>query len=174
MSLFSQVDLYFPPEYLKAALILALLSVATLIGLCSYLNRFTRKRYFTIWTTAWLFYSLWLMLGIRFHPDVPGAFGAMLQQWCIGASAVFLLWGSALFLKLREPQRLYAMFLGFLVVWGYVGAYHLGGGLRLFVPSFGLLAGASFWTAWGYVRLWRSRAYMGASLLAFGFCLWGV
>lgn len=89
----------------------------------------------------------------------------MLQQWCIGASAVFL--------KLKEPQSLYGVFLGFLIAWGYVGAYHLGGGLRLFLPSFGLLAGACFWTAWGYVKLRRSRAYMGGSLLAFSFCVWG-
>ena len=130
MSFLSQIDLYFPPEYSKAALIVALLSVWTLVGICSYLNRYTRKRYFTIWTTAWLFYALWLTLAIRFHSEIPGELGTMLQQWCIGAAAVFLLWGSASFLKLKEPQRLYGMFLGFLVVWGYVGAYHLGGGLR--------------------------------------------
>lgn len=67
VSSLSQIDLYFPPEFLKAALIVALLSVWTLVGICSYLNRHTRKRYFTIWTTAWLFYALWLTLAIRFH-----------------------------------------------------------------------------------------------------------
>lgn len=173
VSLLGQIDLYFPPEYLKAALILALLSVWVLVGLYSYLNRYTRRKYFSVWTTAWLFYALWLTLAIRFHPDSPGPLGVMLQQWCIGAAAVFLLWGSALFLGQREPQRLYGLFFGFLLAWGYVGAFHLGGGLQVSLPTFGILAGASFWTAWGYFRLRREQAYLGASLLASGFCVWG-
>lgn len=174
VSVLGQIDLYFPPEFLKAALILALLSVWVLVGLYSYLNRYTRRRYFTVWTAAWLFYALWLTLAVRFHPTAPGPLGVMLQQWCIGAAAVCLLWGSALFLGQREPQRLYGLFCGFLLVWGYVGAFHLGGGLQVSLPTFGILAGASFWTAWGYVRLRRRQAYVGASLLAFAFCVWGV
>ncbi len=157
VSVLGQIDLYFPPEYLKAALILALLSVWVLVGLYSYLNRYTQRRYFTVWTAAWLFYALWLTLAIRFHPAAPGPLGAMLQQWCIGAAAVCLLWGSALFLGQREPQRLYGLFFGFLLAWGYVGAFHLGGGLQVSLPTFGILAGASFWTAWGYVGLRRRQ-----------------
>ena len=158
---------------MKAALILSLLTVWVLVGLYSYLNRYTRRKYFSVWTAAWLFYALWLTLAIRFHPDSPGPVGVMLQQWCIGAAAVFLLWGSALFLGQREPHRLYGLFLGFLLTWGYFGAFHLSGGLQVFLPTFAILAGASFWTAWCYLGLRRKRVYVGASLLAFGFCLWG-
>ena len=98
----------------------------------------------------------------------------MLQQWCIGATAVFLLWGSASFLGQREPQRLYGLFFGFLLTWGYVGAFHLSGGLQVFLPPLALLAGASFWTAWSHVRMRRTRAFVGASLLAAGFLIWGL
>ncbi len=103
---------------MKAALALALASVWALIGVYAFLNRYTRRSYFTVWTAAWLFYALWLTLGIRFLPGSPGPMGEMLQQWCIGAAAVFLLWGSALFLEQREPQRLYGLFLAFLAAWG--------------------------------------------------------
>jgi hypothetical protein len=134
--------------------------------LYAYLNRYTKRRYFSIWTAAWLFYALWLTLSIRFHPDAPGPLGVMLQQWCIGVAAVFLLWGSAQFLQQKEPQRLYALFIGFLLVWGYVGAFHLKGTLQVFLPTFSLLVGVSFWTAWGYFRESGKRGFMGARLLA--------
>ena len=57
-------DIIFPREYLRAALLVSLLSVWVLVGLFYYLNRYTKRRYFTIWTAAWLFYALWLTLGI--------------------------------------------------------------------------------------------------------------
>lgn len=174
MPILSQIDVYFPPETLKAALILSLLSVWVLVGLYAYLNRYTQRKYFSVWTTAWLFYALWLTLSIRFHPDAPGPLGVMLQQWCIGAAAVFLLWGSALFLKQKEPQRLYALFIGFLLAWGYVGAFHLEGSLQVFLPTFSLLAGASFWTACCYFRQRLERQFVGARLLSVGFVIWGV
>jgi len=75
MTLLGQLDLYFPPDHLKAALILALLSVWVLVGVSCYLNRFTRRKYFSVWTTAWLFYALWLTLAIGFHPERPGPVG---------------------------------------------------------------------------------------------------
>jgi hypothetical protein len=33
----------------------SLLSVWVLVGLFCYLNRYTKREYFTIWTAAWLF-----------------------------------------------------------------------------------------------------------------------
>ena len=42
----------FPPEYLSAALVVSLLSVWVLVGLFYYLNRYTRRYYFSIWTTG--------------------------------------------------------------------------------------------------------------------------
>ena len=57
-------DISVPREYLRVALMVSLLSVWVLISLFYYLNRYTQRRYFTIWTAAWLFYALWLTLGI--------------------------------------------------------------------------------------------------------------
>ena len=58
------LDLLFPKEYLRAALMVSLLSVWVLVALFYYLNRFTKREYFTVWTAAWLFYALWLTLGL--------------------------------------------------------------------------------------------------------------
>ena len=87
-------DLIFPREYLRAALMVSLLSVWVLVGLFYYLNRYTKRNYFTIWTVAWLFYALWLTLGITTFNTNPGAFVDILRQWCVGISSIFLLWGS--------------------------------------------------------------------------------
>ena len=67
---FLGIDLDFSKQYLQAALMVSLLSVWLLVGLFYYLNHYTKREYFTVWTTAWLFYALWLTLGLKF-PDVP-------------------------------------------------------------------------------------------------------
>src|SRR5437879_6576994 len=56
------LNLYFTREYLRAGVLVSLLSVWVLVALFYYLNRHTKRRYFTIWTVAWLFYALWITL----------------------------------------------------------------------------------------------------------------
>ena len=55
----------FSQQYLRAALMVSLLSVWVLVGLFYYLNHYTKREYFTVWTAAWLFYALWLTLGLN-------------------------------------------------------------------------------------------------------------
>ncbi|MBI4326297.1 MAG: response regulator [Chloroflexi bacterium] len=167
-------NLYFPYEYLKAALVVSLLSVWVLVGLFHYLNRYTKRRYFTIWTAAWLFYALWLTLCISLPGDSQDAFLLMLKQWCVGLSAVFLLWGAARFLKLQTSQRLFGFFMAFLFVWSYIGSFHLEDLLWVQLPIFGLIGLASVLTAWCFFRMRSRREYLGAGLLSFGFLLWGL
>jgi signal transduction histidine kinase/ActR/RegA family two-component response regulator len=165
----------FPREYLQAAMLMSLLSVWVLVGLFSYLNRFTRRPYFNIWTTAWLFYALWLTLSLNLNNDPETGLTLMFKQWCISAAAVFLLWGSASFLKIATHQRLFGMFLAFLLLWSYVGAYHLINPWQIQLPIFGLIGLASIVTAVSFYRLrCGNPGYLGAGLLAFGFVCWGL
>ncbi len=166
-------DLSFPQEYLRAALVISFISVWVLVGLYYYLNRYTRRRYFSIWAAAWLFYALWLTLHISLPHSPPAPWLAFLEQWCIGVSAVFLLWGSARFLSLRVRQFQLALFIGFLLVWSYVGAYELAHPLQARLPIFGLIGLTSLLTAVAFYRYRRRRAFVGAGLLAAGFVLWG-
>ena len=55
-------ELLRPEELLKAALLVSTTSVWVLVGLFCYLNHYTRRKYFTTWTAAWLFHALWLTL----------------------------------------------------------------------------------------------------------------
>ena len=103
----------FPPAYLNAAVIVSLLSVLVLIGLFYYLNRYTGRRYFNLWTVGWAFYALWLGIGLGAGPSTAGPLQVMLKQWCVGASAAFLFWGSVDFLKLPARPHLFGLFIGF-------------------------------------------------------------
>src|ERR1700674_3446943 len=103
-------DLIFPREYLRVALVVSLLSVWVLVGLFYYLNRYTKRHYFTIWTAAWLFYALWLTLGMTVPNPAPASFVLVLRQWCVSISAVFLMWGSLSFMEYQPPERLFGVF----------------------------------------------------------------
>jgi PAS domain S-box-containing protein len=167
-------NLDFPKEYLKAALMVSLLSVWVLVGLFFYLNRYTRRRYFTIWTAAWLCYAFWLTLNLGVQ-SVPGhPLPLLLKQWCLGATAVFLLWGSAEFLEVRARELSFSLFTAFLFLWSYLGVYQLDNVLPAQLSIFGLIGAASLLTAACFFKFRRQNNYVGAGLLAGGFTLWGV
>src|SRR5512140_2511989 len=99
---------------MRAALLVSLLSVWVLVGLFYYLNRYTKRYYFTIWTAAWMFYALWLTIGITVpHPSAE-SWVSVMRLWCVSLSTVFLLWGSLAFLEMPVRQSLFACFIIFL------------------------------------------------------------
>src|SRR4051812_35249604 len=113
-------DIIFPREYMRAALFVSLLSVWVLVGLFYYLNRYTKRYYFTIWTAAWLFYALWLTMGMTFPNSSNSSVIPIVRQCCVSISAVFLLWGSVAFLEFKTPQTLFGLFMAFLLTWSCV------------------------------------------------------
>jgi PAS domain S-box-containing protein len=174
-------------EQLRAGLFISLVSVWLLVGVFSYLNYYTRRRYFSIWTSAWLFYSLYLTLsyGLFWYygnfRDEPW-WATMFKQWCIGVAAVFMLWGSLRFLGRRVRQLSLGLFVCFLFVWSLVANYPSEGRatldkserLVLQMPIFILIGAASVVTVWGFLQYRRKRRYLGAGLLCFGFLFWGL
>jgi PAS domain S-box-containing protein len=167
-------NLTFSHEYLKMAMAVSLLSVWVLVGVFYYLNRYTKRRYFSIWTVAWLFYALWLTLCLAWRADPERGLALMLKQWCISVAATFLLWGSMRFLARLVRQRLLVLFMAFLLVWSYISASLLENPLQVQAPIFVLIGLASGITAWGFYLYRRNRQFIGAGLLSFGFLLWGV
>jgi signal transduction histidine kinase/ActR/RegA family two-component response regulator len=167
------LDLLFPKEYLRAALMVSLLSVWVLVGLFYYLNRFTKREYFTVWTAAWLFYALWLTLGLTEQRAEAGSIIFALKQCCVAVSAVFLLWGSLCFLGLPVPQRLFGLFMGFLVVWVLISPQVISSPLELELPVFILLGLGSAFAGVCFYRMRKRMPYIGAGMLSAGFILWG-
>lgn len=173
-------------------MLVSLLSVWMLVGLFFYLNHYTKREYFTIWTAAWLFYALWLTLNLETaeSPGGPGS-GAVtatvhaavhpvgivfiLKQCCVAISAVFLLWGSLRFLGVVVRHTLFGLFMAFLLVWTWVSPQALGNNqLAVEMPVFMLIGLSSIFGGVCFYRLRRKMPYVGAGMLALGFLLWGI
>lgn len=169
------LNLVFPHEYLRAAMLVSLLSVWMLVGLFFYLNRYTKREYFTIWTAAWLFYALWLTLNLEGPESAAGGIFFIVEQCCVAISAVFLLWGSLRFLSIPVPQTLFFLFMIFLVVWTIVSPEALSGNkLAIQMPIYILIGLASIFAGSCFSRLRKKMPFVGAGMLALGFLLWGL
>jgi signal transduction histidine kinase len=164
----------FSEQYLQATLFVSLLSVWVLVGLFYYLNRYTKRSYFSTWTTAWLFYALWLTLGLTMKDIVSNNVIFMLRQCCVAISAVFLLWGSARFLSLPVRQGLIALFMLFLLVWTFVSPEVLSSRLQIEMPVFILIGLGSVFAGVCFFRARKKMPFVGPGMLSIGFFLWGV
>lgn len=171
----------FSGQYMRAALMVSLLSVWMLVGLFYYLNRYTKRDYFTVWTASWLFYALWLTIGLRFEVAGPDGIVFKLKQCCVSISAVFLLWGSLQFLKIPVRQTLFGLFMLFLLVWTFAGPHMISDALapnvrrlEMQLPVFILLGLSSVFAGVCFFRLRKRLPFVGAGMLATGFFLWGI
>jgi len=175
------IDMDFSQQYLRAALMVSLLSVWLLVGLFYYLNHYTKREYFTVWTTAWLFYALWLTLGLKFPDATVDGIIFKIKQCCVAISAVFLLWGSLRFLSIPVRQRLFGLFMLFLLVWTFVSPHVLSAALdpkvrkmEMQMPVFILLGLGSVFAGVCFYRLRKKMPFVGAGMLSLGFLLWGL
>lgn len=167
-------DLIFTREDLQAALFVSLLTACLIVALLVFLNRFAQRRYFTIWTVAWVFYALWLLFNFRLLDDRADAIAFVVKQCCVGISAVFLLWGSAVFLRTKARPGVLGLFILFLFVWSCVGAFHRDSPLEFQIPLFSLIGVTSLLASWCYAHNHRETRLLGAAMMAFGFLLWGL
>jgi signal transduction histidine kinase len=162
------------PEYLRVALMVALLSVWVLVGLFFCLYRYIRRDHFALWSVAWLFYALWLTLSMRMGDPGVGSITFTIKQCLLSLSAVMLLWGSLRFLELPVSQRLIAGFGVFLMVWIFLSTQVMLSVLLVELPVFMLLGLGSPFAGLCYLRLRRHRSLVGAGMLSLGFLLWGI
>ena len=170
------VESIFPLQYMRAAIMVSLLSVWVLVLLFYYLNRYTKRYYFLIWTVGWLFYAVWLTMGWQLDQDqidpmtIPGA----LRLCCIGLSATFLLWGSLSFLSQPTPQFLFALFIVFLVIWAMTARFAVEDRLIYQLPVFILNGLASIFAGLSFYRARSRHQFIGIGMLCLGFTLWGL
>jgi len=168
------ITLDFSQQYLQATLIVSLLSVWVLVGLFYYLNRYTKRDYFTVWTAAWLFYALWLTLSLTMQSVASPGLLFLLKQWCVCISAVFLLWGSLRFLNIAVRQTLFGLFMGFLLVWTTVSPLVISDQLQIQFPVFILIGLGSIFAGVCFYRMRKKMPFVGSGMLSLGFLLWGI
>jgi len=170
-----ELNLAFPEEYLRGAQMASLLSVCMLVGLFYYLNRYTKREYFAVWTAGWLFYALWLTLNLEVPDSKPDGIAFLFEQWCAAISAAFLLWGSLRFLSLPGRQMLFGLFMLFLLVWSYASPRAFSNNrLAVELPVFILLGLCSLFAGICFFRLRMRMPFVGAGMLSLGFQLWGL
>jgi len=164
--------LLFPVEWTRAALVLALMSSWVVIALFVYLNRHTRKTYFSLWTVAWVVYSVYLAAAIGLAEVPQLSILVTIRRACIGVAALFMFWGS--FQLALMPRSFRELELGtvMIVIWSVAATLFVADRLWLTVPMFLLLGGAGVYT--GLVYWQRRKGYHGAKILAAGFLLWGL
>ena len=161
-----------PSEWVKSALVLALISVWVVIALFAYLNCHTKQRYFSFWTVAWMFYSVYLAasLGLEETPGTPLL--VMARRACIGISAVFMFWGTFDLTGKHRRHRELGLAVLMILAWSYVAAYQVRRGYWITLPVFLLLAVAGVQTGLMCLRCRRQTA--DRRILGLGFLLWGL
>lgn len=162
----------FVKEFRLAIQAAPLLSVWAWVGLFYYLNRYTRREYFTKWTLGWLFYAFWVTVGTISQDPASSLY--VLGQACVGLSGVFLLWGSLLFLGVTVQLSLFGLFMLFVVVWTLFGQKQAYPDLVLQAPVFSLLAVGSLFTAVSFFNRRQKKPFVAPGMLALGFFLWGL
>ena len=167
-----QPILFFPPEWIKSALVLALITVWMVIGLFTYMNYSERRPHLSLWTVGWMFYSVYLAASIGLEESPHTALLVMVSRACIGISALFMFWGSFQLTEAKRDQREIALGSIMMVIWSYVGAYRVQNELWITFPVFLLLAGAGVYTGILYMR--TRRRSRGSVILGVGFLLWGL
>ncbi len=170
-NLLGQSVLFFPPEWIKSALVLALITVWMVIVLFAYLNYSMRRPHLSLWIVSWMFYSVHLAasIGLEVTPGTP--FLLMASRACIGISALFMFWGSFQLTGHKRDQGELALGTVMILVWSYIAAYKVGEVMWITFPVFLLLSAAGVYTGLLYMRRRRSR---GATILGVGFLLWGL
>ena len=167
-----QSILYFPPEWIKSALVLALITVWMVIGLFTYMNYSQQRLHLSLWTVGWMFYSVYLAASIGLEESPHTALLVMVSRACIGISALFMFWGSFQLTEAKRDQREIVLGSVMMVIWSYVGAYRVQNELWVTLPVFLLLAGAGVYTGVLYMR--TRRRSRGSVILGVGFLLWGL
>ena len=160
----------FMREFPPTALMVPLLSVWAWVGLFYYLNRYTRRDYFTKWTIGWLFYALWMTSSFIVR-DATSVI-LVLNQACIGLSGVFLIWGSLQFLGVTVRPLLFGLLMLILVAWTFVSQRLASSELIIQSPGFILLG--SLFTAVSFFHRRKRKPFVASGMLSLGFFLWGL
>ena len=142
----------FPVEWVKGALVLGLVSSWVVIALFAYLNHRTRKPYLSLWTVAWMFYSVYLAASFSLQEAADAPLLALARRTCIGISALFLFWGSLQRTSQRRSLRELGGAVALITLWNYVAVVLVHDRFWCALPMFVLLAAAGVYSALPFLR----------------------
>jgi PAS domain S-box-containing protein len=162
-----QLHLLCTPDFERATLVLAVLSVLAVMAVVLYLARRGDNAYLKSWAAAFLFYAMYLATAIRVHVSKPTALEAILTTLMLGLSAVFMFLGDCeLAGRTRKPRELRLV-----AAWAVLGGWWIRDQFLLMFPVYVLLGTARCLA--GYLFLRNAEKNRGTKLLFGAFVLWG-
>lgn len=156
-----------------APILLQLAVTLGLAGLCAWLNHRYRRRYFALWTAAWVVYAVRLLAIMVWL--ATGARSALFwHQVTASWTAAAFLWAAVVFAQ-RAPWRpWYALLVFGPVVWAFAAVYLLDDFIAASVPVVVFLSVTTAAAAWAFLRYDRLVRSNAGRFLAVVLALWAV
>ncbi len=157
---------------LAAAYLLAVVT-AGLGAVCAALYVHYKKRYFAVWTAAWMLYALRLGVIIVFihTSDLHWLYW---HQVVTGWTALALLWSALVFSQQLEWRNRYLWFALFPLLWSYVAVYQLDNFMLAAGPTVVFLSGVTIGTGLVFFKYFQHIRSMSAAVLSVALVLWGL
>ncbi|MDD2710011.1 MAG: response regulator [Verrucomicrobiae bacterium] len=163
-----------PAEWLKANLVFSLFVTWSLVGIFTYLNRFIQRHYFSLWTAGWVSYGLWLTSTIILLGVSNPAEWEWIKLLCMGAAALFMVWGTLHFGGISRGQWMAVLALFASILWSVLARRQFTETVWISLPLYWVLSLASFLASGYFFQKRFHTRFSGASVLGFGFGLSGI
>ncbi len=157
---------------LNAALLQAVITLG-IAGLCAFLYRQFRKRYFLLWAVAWSLYVVRIgaICGFLLTSDEPWLY---VHQVLTGWTALAVLGAALAFSQPIQWRWRYVALALFPPVWSYIAIYRLDHFIWAAGPAVLFLSIATLWTGWAFWRYKRRTGSRAAGFVAGVLVLWGL
>lgn len=156
-----------------APILLQLMVTLGLAGLCAWLNRRYRRRYFALWTAAWVVYAVRL-LAIMVWLSTGARAALFWHQVTASWTAAAFLWAALVFAQ-RTPWRpWYSLVVFAPVVWSFAAVYLLDDFIAASVPVIAFLSVTTAAAAWAFLRYDRMVRSNAGRFLAAVLALWAI
>ncbi|MFQ5550658.1 MAG: GAF domain-containing sensor histidine kinase [Gemmatimonadales bacterium] len=157
---------------LAAPLLQAAVNIALAL-VTLHLYRRHRKRYFLLWSVAWLLYTLRIGVIVTFL-GTTNWFWLYAHQVITGWTAFAFLYASLAFAADARWRPWFWVLVAFPPVWSYVAIYQLDHFIWAAGPAVLFLSMATGWTGWVFWRHHRLAQSVAAGLVAVTMGLWAL
>jgi signal transduction histidine kinase len=156
-----------------AAAFLQTAITVSLAGICFLLWRRYHKKYFLIWSLAWVFYSLRLaaILAFLFSARLAWLYW---HQVMTGLTALALLWAALAFSQIVRPRRGFLLLAAFPIGWSYIAIYRMDNFMLAAAPAVAFLSIATLLTGLVFLRHHRRAGSTASLVLGIALLLWSV
>ena len=153
--------------------IVASLSGSVILTLSyAYLAWISKDRAMHLWTASWFFYSLRFVFMLAIIQSAPSKLLLILNQACLPASGLLLLWGAFSFIN-KRISAVWTITGGFILLWVFAGALLDFSFLHYTLPTFAFVGAANIRTGIIFLRFPTKNTVLTYTP-AIALILWGL